>query len=352
MPRRQRQAGAYGPYRHGNRFRVLVVDERGNQAAQSFETEAQAEHVKRSTLKKMGLANSKTVVEVIELYEVYLEKVKENRPGSIATTASRLHSFFAGHLEAPLVMLSSSAATACYIALTTRETRTKSKTTVDTHRNCLAEARTFLKWCIAKEQRFISRNPLDGVEGTGKRKHGKEQLRIDEARKWLAKAIELAEEETGAVAAMASLLMGLRCSEIISRTVRDLDDDGRLLWIPYSKTDAGRRTLEVPEVLRPYLVELGRDKLPGALLFDYHTRNWPRHWVKRICKEAGVPRVCAHAMRGLHATLAVRAGIAAHAVASQLGHESFSTTAQSYADASTVKQAAQQQALRVLEGGR
>jgi integrase len=301
----------------------------------------------------MGMQTGKTVDEVIDLYEVFLEKVKENRPSSVVTTTSRLRSFFSSQLETPIATITPQIAARCYTDLATRNTRTSTKTTVDTHRNSLAEAKTFMKWCAAKDQRFIFRNPLEGVQGTGKRKHGKEQLRIDEARKWLAKAIELAnEDEPGAVAAMMSLLMGLRCSEIVSRTVRDLDDEGRLLWIPYSKTDAGRRTLEVPDVLQPYLVELAADKLPTALLFDYHARNWPRQWVKRICIKASVPRVCAHAMRGLHATLAVRAGMAAHAVAAQLGHESFATTAQSYADPSALKQAEQQRTLRVLEGGR
>jgi integrase len=301
----------------------------------------------------MGMQTDKTVDEVIDLYEVYLEKVKENRPSSIATTTSRLRSYFTGYLETPIATITPNQAARCYTDLATRNTRRAKKTTVDTHRNSLAEAKTFMKWCAAKEQRYVFRNPLENVQGTGKRKHGKEQLRIDEARKWLAKAIELAEQdEPGAVAAMMSLLMGLRCSEIISRTVRDLDDGGRLLWIPHSKTEAGRRTLEVPSVLQPYLLALADDKLPTALLFDYHVRNWPRQWVKRICTKAAVPRVCAHAMRGLHATLAVRAGMAAHAVAAQLGHESFATTAQSYADPSALKQAEQQRTLTVLQGGR
>jgi hypothetical protein len=34
--------------------------------------------------------------------------------------------------------------------------------------------------------------------------------------------------------------------------VRDLDDEGRLLWIPETKTEAGKRTLPVPEVLNPH----------------------------------------------------------------------------------------------------
>ena len=55
------------------------------------------------------------------------------------------------------------------------------------------------------------------------------------------------------MAAMMSLLMGMRASEIVSRIVRDLDDEGRLLWIPETKTEAGKRTLPVPEVLQPYL---------------------------------------------------------------------------------------------------
>ena len=35
-------------------------------------------------------------------------------------------------------------------------------------------------------------------------------------------------------------------------------------------------------------------------------RDWPRKWGKRVCAAAGVPVVCAHAMRGAHATRAVR----------------------------------------------
>jgi integrase len=71
----------------------------------------------------------------------------------------------------------------------------------------------------------------------------------------------------------------------------------------------------------------GRD--PQAALFGEHWRDWPRKWVQRICKAAGVRNVTAHGMRGLHGTLAVDSGITSHAVASALGHESFKTTAES-----------------------
>ena len=106
----------------------------------------------------------------------------------------------------------------------------------------------FLKWCVGKK--WIARNPLDGIEGVGRRRHGKEQIRIDEARTWLAKATERADAgEEGAVAAMLALLLGMRATEN-HQVGGDLDDEGRLLWIPETKTAAGRRTLQVPELVR------------------------------------------------------------------------------------------------------
>jgi integrase len=125
--------------------------------------------------------------------------------------------------------------------------------------------------------------------------------------------------------------MGRRCSVVVSRVVRDLDDEGRLLWIPDSKILAGRRKLQVPELLQPYLVGLAKGRESQAALFGEHWRDWPRKWVQRICDAAGVPKVTAHGMRGLHGTLAVDSGITSHAVAAALGHESFKTTAESYA---------------------
>ena len=187
----------------------------------------------------------------------------------------------------------------------------------------------------------------------GKRRHGKEQLRIDEARRWQGKAIEYAERgEAGAVAAMMCLVMGMRCSEVVSRIVRDLDDEGRLLWIPDSKTLAGRRKLQVPDFLQPYLIRLAKDRDPQAGLLGEHWRDWPRKWVQRICKAAKVPLVTAHAMRGLHGTLAVDSGITSHAVAAALGHESFKTTAESYAQRDAVAGAQQKRVLGVLAGGK
>ena len=62
--------------------------------------------------------------------------------------------------------------------------------------------------------------------------------------------------------------------------------------------------------------------------------------------------VTAHGMRGLYATLAIESGIASHAVASALGHESFTTTAESYAKGEALERAKAKKSLKVLSGGR
>ena len=73
---------------------------------------------------------------------------------------------------------------------------------------------------------------------------------------------------------------------IVSRTVRDLDDGGRLLrvvpnealgFVP--KTSRSKRAVPVPQVLQPLLLARTRHKLPGALLLvaeggGAHWRDW------------------------------------------------------------------------------
>ncbi|HNI60231.1 MAG TPA: tyrosine-type recombinase/integrase, partial [Pseudomonadota bacterium] len=219
----------------------------------------------------------------------------------------------------------------------------------DSHRNYLAQARTFLSWCIG--QRWIRVHPLGEVKGIGKRRHGKEQLTIDEARHLYKMCMREAAMDDGALAVLLALLLGLRASEVVSRTVRDLDDQGRVLRITPNpaigfdpKTRASHRSVVVPEPLRPLLASRTRYKLPGALLFPAegggpHWRDWVAEQTGRFCKLAGVPRVCAHALRGVSASTAVASGVAAEAVARALGHESPEMTKRSYITPGTLEQA-------------
>jgi integrase len=327
-----------------------VVGERGTRTVKEYETEGEAKQVIRSLKRHLVRESSETIGQARDKYEIYMREEKQNKRDSITATICRLEAFFP-EAEEPLVDLTPKRCQDLYDAVCLRKSeRTKKVLSVDTQRNALAEAKTFLTWCVGKG--WLPTNPLLLVEGKGRRQNGKLQLRINEARRWLDSAERLADEgEVGAVAAMVALLMGLRASEIVQRVVRDLDDDGRLLWIPDSKTKAGRRTQEVPEVLQPYVMRLVEGRGPEELLFGAHWRDWPRTWVKRICKAASVPTVTAHGMRGLHSTIAKDRGMSAHAVATALGHESARTTMRSYIAPGTVANSDQRRVVSVLGRG-
>src|SRR5439155_6150500 len=158
-----RKPGVYGPYRHYDRFRIQLVDERGTTTYQSYATEQEAKQVRRSLQREFSITYGKTIGEAIDLYETYLRDVKGNKLGSIATTMSRLRRFFPDP-DTRVGEVSDRKAAEYYTMFTAREgERTKKKVSVDSHRNTLAEARTFLGWCVAKPQRFVSRNPLAEV---------------------------------------------------------------------------------------------------------------------------------------------------------------------------------------------
>ena len=210
-----------------------------------------------------------------------------------------------------------------------------------THHSVLRMTKLFFRWAV--DRKYLRSNPFERVKPIGKAHAGKDQLRIDEARRLtqvLVAAAELGEE--GAIATFCQLLLGLRSSEVLGRQIRDLDDDGRVLWIPTGKTHNARRRLEVPDALRPYLLRLAAGRPGERLIFGgdreqpyYHIWLWRQ--VKKYCERANLPRVCPHSLRGLHSSLAVAAGCTSGAVASALGHGSFAVTAKHYVDPDTLR---------------
>ena len=150
--------------------------------------------------------------------------------------------------------------------------------------------------------------------------------------------------QAGDVPALGALLMmylGLRQGEVAARVARDIDDGGRVLWVPSGKTKNARRRLKIPEHLRHLVLAVAKDKQPDELIFyPTHYQRHRAHYyvvrVKRLCRLAGVPEVVPHSLRGLHATLALEGGATADAVAKALGHSSFAMTAQHYASPSSI----------------
>lgn len=221
---------------------------------------------------------------------------------------------------------------------------------VDTHRNTLAMAKRFGAWCVKAPRAYFASNPLAEIDPIGRRVRGKEQPRVDEARRFLAVCEEhAARGDAGAIAAMTALILGMRASEVVDRVVRDRDDGGRLLWIPDAKTPAGRRTLEVPENLGAHLRKLTARKGPTDRLFPDKDRHWILYHVRRMCRAAGVPEITSHSLRALHSTIAVDHGATGRVVAAALGHTSFAITKGHYLPRGTVERAARKRVSAVLE---
>ena len=327
MGRKKKGERVLGPYEERGQFRVKVVIA-GKPSSRTFATRATAERFARAARKELNTTIHDTETARDE-YEEYLRKHKGNKPNSIERTMWSLRSFFPKPI--PLDLLSVRRCQSLYTALAER-------LAVDSHRNALKETRTFLEWCIG--QGWIRSNPLDGVKGIGARRKGrnKPQLTRREARLWMAKAIELVESGNesprkrkyggttadGALASLMALLLGLREHEILQAQVRDLDDETEradLFIVRQSKTENGVRTLRIPEVLRPYLIELAGDRDGDALLFtsprtgERYTRGWVRNQVRRICALAKVPEVPVHGLRRTHATLSVDHGATGQVVA-------------------------------------
>jgi integrase len=195
---------------------------------------------------------SLSIDEAIEKYETYLREDRGNKEQSCKATTARLRLFFPRQRWLVRELTPARCANLYSALVKAPSPRTGEPLRPDTHRDYLADAKTFLAWCVA--QKMLRQNPLAEVRGVGRRSHGKEQLTADEARKWLAAALRLCQDEPGAVAAALLLLCGLRASEVTERLVRDVDDGGKVLRITSGKTRAAVRPVGIPEVIRPHVL--------------------------------------------------------------------------------------------------
>lgn len=349
-----------GPFAHGRGYRCRVLTGSGPRWCPTRPTR---DHAYRMAEQVVSIATQDGQISVRQAIEAYREHQTEkgNRAGSVHNTGQVLRRFFLPLMDQPLHKVTPQKGRDLYERLCHERSRaTGQPLAADSHRNYLAQGKTFLSWCIA--QRWIRIHPLDAVSGIGKRRHGKPQLTVDEARSLYKVCFQAAARDDGALAVLLALLLGLRASEITSRTVRDIDDGGRVLRVGSNaaidfdpKTRAGKRAIVIPEVLRPLLKLRTRHKLPAALLFPTeeggpHWRDWVAEQTRRFCRQAGLPVVCAHSLRGVAASTAVAAGVAAEAVAKTLGHESTEITRRAYIAPGTLERAERDQVCAVLAG--
>ena len=325
-----------GPYRNRDTWRIVLVEgkERKSLCVPSYEDAC-------SLITKFTQESQRRQSRTIELslqdYRRYLTTVRKVLPDTADHVYASLVSWLPGSML--ISALTSAKAQRLYEELTQKiSLRTGKVLAVATQQFFLSCAKSWGKW--ACKERLIHKNPFAEVACLGKKQSRKVQLRVDEAKKLAAVTQKLADEvDTDALAILLMLHLGLRQGEVGARVARDVDARGSLLWIPSGKTIHAVRRVEVPECLRAALTALAFRKKSDELLFTSGTKAPGRHFwskLRQFCSRAEVPLVCPHSLRGLHATLAIRAGETGDLVAHALGHGSFQVTARHYATPESV----------------
>ena len=328
----------YGPYPHRNKWRVVVVRSDGERITGSYSSATAAQKAIDDVRAK---TDSRTVSGTVDEYVQHLRDLGR-KSGTITTVKFRLRGMLrTNERDASLRSLTIASAKALFA-------RRAPELAGETQHGELATASAFASWCV--ERRWLKVDPFATIKATKPRSTGKPQLRIDEARRWLDVAI--AEDSDESLAAALTILMGLRASEVTSRSVRDVDDGARVLWIEKAKTRAGNRSLEIPTVLRPALARLVAGRAGGEPLWrdERRDRHWVYRHVRRLCRLAGVPVVPPHGMRGTWASIA-RQTRPTEDVAVALGHSGPAVTRRHYLGGDAEQRGQQRATLRVLSGG-
>lgn len=288
--------------------------------ARYYASREEAEAVVKDALKALdgGIA----ATDAVDKYAAHLGST-DVKASTVTTARFRLVAALKPVSSMPVSVLSARAG-AVYEALT-------AKYSAQTHRSTLSELKRFGGWLHAEG--YLKANPFTRVQPVGRINRGKPQLRVLEARRLVEVcAREVAAGDVSALQPLLCLLMALRAGEVAGLQVRDVDDDGKLLWVAQvqHKTAASKRMLEVPALLQGPLSRLAANRATEDQLIPGSTRFTVLWHTKRLCKLAGVPVVSAHGLRGTHATLATRAGATAELVMTALGHANTAVGAAHY----------------------
>lgn len=303
MARKQGRERALGPYEHGSGWRVLYIAADGRRSVGETKSRAEAEAERDEANLQAG---NRSVGEAVR---EYLDN-SGYRASGVETARHRLLAMLRlREGDRPLVSLTAQVARELYRKRTTEVAN-------DTHHGELGYVKRFADWCV--KQGWLRLNPFADVQQVGEKKRGKPKLRVNATRQFMATV--MADESLEATAVLTALTLALRASEVVNRTVEDLDDDGRILWIRDSKTEGSDREIEIPEFLRARLLKLAAGKGPTDRLFGEMSRHALYHQTVKFCRLAGVNRVTPHGLRGSGATQAVRVSGGVEAVARALGH--------------------------------
>ena len=324
--RRREPARVLGPYPQENQWRIIQIDAKGRRKSHMADSRQAA---KRLIAKLRADMDARTVEDTLELWTAARLRGGDATPATIADQAARVRHLLAPVMDWRLSELTERKATAIYERATTEPSlKTGRPLSAASHRFYLSIVGYMWRW--AQKQGYAKENPWAEVEPVGRVSSGKPQLRATEARRFA----QLAEQEAAAgselaLAALCCLSLGLRASEALGLTGRDIDAEANEVYVSGTKTAAARRRLKVPSYLGTLLGCAAATRHPMDRLCEA-PRQTLHKAVVAMCARAGVPRVCVHGLRGTHASLAVSGGASVEAVARVLGHTSTKMTLDHY----------------------
>ena len=323
LPMRRREpARVLGPYPQDQQWRIIQIDAKGRRKSYIADSRQAAN---RLMAKLRADMEARTIEATLELWVTARLRGGDATSATIADQAARVRTLLGPVMDWRLDELTERKATALYERATTEPSlKTGRPLSAATHRFYLAIVQCMWKWAL--KQGYAKENPWTEVEPIGRVSAGKPQLRPAEARRFAQLAEQDAVAGSGpALAALCCLSLGLRASEALGLTARDIDVEASEVYVSGTKTAAARRRLKVPGYLSNLLGRAASARHPMDRLC-VASRQTLHSTVVAMCARAGVPRVCVHGLRGTHASLAVSGGASVEAVARVLGHTSTKMT--------------------------
>lgn len=350
----------FGPYEHGELWRLHYVRGSGRARKTSYESFASRAEADAAKEASDSIAQGITVSVAIRAF-LEAKRMKGVSPVTIAAYEDMLNAILGRVMARPVSYLRARGEDLyrqCQV-FAPGHRRAGQQRSVDAHQNALRRARDLGRFCVKKK--WLRINPFAEVEAVGKRVVGADKIRLttDESRRLDAWCRQHADDKY-AVLTLAYLLLGTRANELCLRNVRDLDDSGDVLRIGKTKTASGQRGLRLPAELRAMLLAICEGRPGDAPIFlnDSGRRLSRSHACKRvwqICKGAGVTVVSPQGLRRTNSSLSVEAGETPLNVARHLGHATGAApkvTTTNYVDRGTVATARVDRVLRVIQGGR
>ena len=194
----------YGPYKARSGFRMVVVDG-GARKSIVVPTVAAGEKLRADLEQALARRGDRPVSDALREYQDYLHRVR----GAVTAKhiARAIERFLAE--QTTLASITPNRAAALYDSETRRTLDGKGRAVaVDSHRTVLGQCKRFFAWAV--EQGYATQNPFAAVKPVGKPKVGKAQLRIDEARRFVALAVERAQAgDRAATCALMALMLAM-----------------------------------------------------------------------------------------------------------------------------------------------